>query len=119
MFYIEAPRNEKWPISSIYEPPDIEQSSISNLFSSISNCFYIEDSLILAFETNTNIEASSLCFKIEGASILIVAGPASAGLQQLQAAVQLCWYSVLLPGVVLLNCTLCPTGANISKVGSA
>ncbi len=38
----------------------------------------------------------ALCFNIEGASILILAGPACAGLQQLQAALQLHWYSVLI-----------------------
>jgi hypothetical protein len=43
----------------------------------------------------TDIEA--LCFDIEDASILILAGPAiAAGLQQLQAAVQLRCYSVLI-----------------------
>jgi hypothetical protein len=94
IFCIEAPRNEKWQVTGICEPPDIEESSILNAFSSISNWFNVEDSSILAFKTYTNIEA--LCFNIKGASILILAGPACAGLQQLQAAVQLRWYSVLI-----------------------
>jgi hypothetical protein len=78
IFDIEAPRNEKWPISGIR---DVEESSISNAFSSISDCFNIEDSSISAFKTYTNIKA--LCFDVEGASILILAGPARAGLQKL------------------------------------
>ncbi len=56
--------------------------------------FNIKDSWISAFKTYTNIEA--LCFDIEGASILILVGPARAGLQQLQAAVQSRWYSLLI-----------------------
>jgi hypothetical protein len=72
IFDIEAPRNEKWPILGICEPPYIEESSISNAFSLISYCFGIEDSLISAFKPYTNIEA--LCHCIEGASIFILAG---------------------------------------------
>jgi hypothetical protein len=87
IFDIEAPRNEKWPIPGICEPPDIEESLISDVFSSTSYCFYIEDSSISAFKTYTNIEA--LCFDIEGASILILAGPAREGLQKLQVSVTL------------------------------
>ncbi len=33
IFNVKAPRNEKWPISGICEPPDIKESSISNAFS--------------------------------------------------------------------------------------
>jgi hypothetical protein len=40
----------------------------------------------IGIQTYNDLEA--LCFDIEGASILILAGPAHAGLQQLQAAVQ-------------------------------
>jgi hypothetical protein len=47
----------------------------------------MEDSSISAFKPYTDIEA--LCFDIEGALVLILAGPACAGLQQMQAAVQL------------------------------
>ncbi len=60
-----------------------EESLILNAFSSISDCFDIDDSSISAFKAYTDIEA--LCFDIKGASILILAGPARAGLQQLQA----------------------------------
>jgi hypothetical protein len=56
--------------------------------------FNIKDYWISAFKTYTNIEA--LFFEIEGASILILVGRARAGLQQLQAAVQLRWYSLLI-----------------------
>jgi hypothetical protein len=93
-FDIEAPKNEKWLISGICEPPDIEESSKSNAFSSIFDCFDIEDSSISAFKTFTDINC--LCFNINVASILILASPARAGLQQLQAAVYLRWYSVLM-----------------------
>ncbi len=83
IFDIEAPRNEKWLIMGITTRYrrifDIE------CISSISDCLNIEDSSIFAFKTYTNIEA--LCFEIEGALVLILAGPACAGLQQLQAAV--------------------------------
>ncbi len=40
-------------------------------------------SSIFAFKTYTNIEAFKLCFDIEDASILILAGPAREGLQQI------------------------------------
>jgi hypothetical protein len=51
IFDIEAPGNEKWQISGICEPPDFEESSISNAFSSMSDCFDITDSSISAFKT--------------------------------------------------------------------
>jgi hypothetical protein len=54
------------------------------------------------FKTYTDIEA--LCFDIEGVSILILAGPARAGLQQLQAAVQLRWYSALIMDLIQGSC---------------
>ncbi len=49
-FDIEAPRNEKWPISGPCKPPNIEESSISNAISLIFYCFNIKDSSILAFK---------------------------------------------------------------------
>ncbi len=63
IFNIKAPRNENWPISGTCGPPNIEESLISNVFSSISDCLNIEDSSILAFKTYTNIEL--LSFNIE------------------------------------------------------
>ncbi len=93
-------KNGRYRVYVNHQMTDVKESSISNVFSSISDCFNIEDSSISAFKTYTNIEA--LCFNIEGASILILAGPARAGLQQLQAAVQLRWYSVLIAGRICL-----------------
>ncbi len=57
IFDIEAPRNENWLIPGKCEAPDIEESSISNVFSnsSISNCFYIKDSSMSAIKTYSNI----------------------------------------------------------------
>jgi hypothetical protein len=65
LFDIEAPRNEKWLISGIFQPPDIEESSILNAFSSISYCSDIKDSMILAFIAIQNIiPISKLCASI-------------------------------------------------------
>ncbi len=47
IFYIEAPRNG-W--CRVYVNHLIEESAISNVFSSISHCFNIEDSSISAFK---------------------------------------------------------------------
>jgi hypothetical protein len=92
---------------------------MSNAFSSISDCFNIEDSLILAFKTYTNYvtDIEALCFDIEGASILILAGLARAGLQQLQAAVQLRWYSALIAVTSLVPLEAAPRRRKREGVG--
>jgi hypothetical protein len=65
----------------------------------------------LAFKIYTDIKA--LCFNIEGASILILAGQARAGLQHFQAAVQLRWYSVLIAVRISLVDDKCANPRNL------
>jgi hypothetical protein len=49
--------HEKWQISGICEAPVIEESSILNVFSLISNCFDIEDdSMIFAVKTYCGLQ---------------------------------------------------------------